>query len=307
MRNLLLTPRDREILRHLSEVRCLSTAQVAALIASGNKTDQAIVRRLQLLSQAGYVYRLLNHMAVRVDLDTGRYAGKRKMVYALGTAGAMVLGEEGGLAANVARARWDRKNREIKNTQIEHEIMISGVYVALKTGLGPGLVPNMTLHDWHQGRDLYQTFYTDRQGEHVAGPSQEEIEFKGLCRRPVCPDAYFCLDRADTKSAVPCFLEADRDTMSVERFMEKIENYLLWKRARLHVQTFKFEDFLVLTVTPTESRRDSLRKASEKFSRASPGTFRFSVAEEYAKDPKNFVGHIWLLPGTEERRVNLFQ
>jgi len=305
MRNLLLTPRDREILRHFSQVRLLNTAQVAALVAPELKTDQAIVRRLQLLAQAGYVYRLPNQVAVRVDPDTGRYAGKHKMVYALGTAGAVVLGEEGGTAANVARARWDKKNREIKHTQIEHEIMISGVYTALQ--IVGRLVSNMKLHDWHQGRALCQFFHLNRDGEHVPNPSQEEVEL-GLTRRCVCPDAYFCLYRPDTQGAIPCFLEADRSTMSVDRFCEKIESYLLWKKARLHTTAFKFEKFFVLTVTPTESRRESLRKAAAKYARTEPETFRFATEKEYAADPKKFVDRIWLLPLVDNlARLSLFQ
>lgn len=306
-RNIFITPRDRKIFLHLSCVRLLSTDQIARLVASGRENFKALVRRLRYLHCAGYVCRLPQQRIARIDEETGQYAGKNNLVYALGTAAAELLGEEGGQTLSLARTRWEKKNREIKNTQIEHALMIAGVYVVLKTGLGPGLVPNMKLHDWHQGQDLYHFIYTDPDGEYVPRPDPEDIKSKGLIRRPICPDAYLCLVATDTRSFLPCFLEADRGTMPVRRFLEKIENYLIWKRAKLHVPAFKFESFLVLTVTQTSQRRDSLRKAAEKICRAEPGMFRFATAEEYEKDPKNFVSHIWFLPGLGEKRFNLFQ
>ncbi len=301
---LLLTQRDMRVLEELLRVRLLSTAHIAALLAPGLQSDKAIVRRLQKLAKAKYVQKLFQQELFRVNPQNGKYAGRNKLAYALGPMGAQVLSDQG-KAPGLDHSQWEKNNSEFKATQIHHGLMISGVYVALRQGLDE--VPNMQLYDWAQGKHLYHFFYTDSRKKLALNQKPETQEGIFLQRRPVCPDAYFCLSRSDTKAALPCFLEADRGTMPTARFVEKVENYFLWNSFGLSKRAYGIDRFLVLTVTTSDARRDSLRQSvAEKLGSAiDHAMFRFASEQDYIFNPKSFVQKIWLVPASEVR-YNLF-
>lgn len=78
---------------------------------------------------------------------------------------------------------------------------------------------------------------------------------------PVRPDAFFRLrfpELPDGRNRASFCLEADRSTMTTERFVEKIEAYCRWYDAGSHTALLGIRRFRVLTVTKSEERMESL-------------------------------------------------
>ena len=309
------TARDRAMLKHLGRVRLLSTLQLTALVRPADSESdlpflhQSIVRRLRKLSHHDLIERLGGRHYLKLNEETAKIEAKNSGVYALAAEGAQIaanlLGDD-----ELHGVRWDKNNRALGNLQIEHSLLISSAYVALALGLQPRVVPNMELYHWSaQRKKLTSSFWTAAEsGELVGTPSREDKKKGRVVSHPVEPDAYFVLLRRDPEQYQTCFLEADRGTMNVERFLEKISNYQLWRQLGLHRKRFT-QDFWVLTVCETTQRRDSLRRATAKVLKQDQDFFHFRFAQlaDYERDPGKFVGRIWLLPGTSPHKVNLFQ
>ena len=68
---------------------------------------------------------------------------------------------------------------------------------------------------------------------------------------PVKPDGFFGLqfpDRPDRKNRAVFFLEADRSTMTRDRFVEKLLSYWRWYRTGGHTEKLRIKGFRILTV-----------------------------------------------------------
>jgi hypothetical protein len=302
----LLTDRDLEIFRHLYRARLLSVDQLYTLLTHEQlrnerpgTTGQGIRRRLKRLFDRGYLDRPPNQNLQRFETDSFQYAGSRPLVYALGRRGAQELATVEG-DQTIASVRWAKLNQEIKAPQIDHSLMISQCYVSLLEGLMSA--PNRQLKHWLQGQSLCDFFYLDEDGILVAKPDRERIQRERFSRHYVCPDAFFSIWGTDTRQYMNFFLEADRGTMSLERFLEKIRNYVLWKQHRLNVNRFGIEKFVVLTVTESAIRLQNILSAVRKLDsvRSDDFTFRFTCQREYLENPVRFRERIWQVPAVEK-------
>lgn len=312
-----LTRRDVEVLRHLAAVRCLDTGQIEMLLGADGSmiSRKGLVRRLQRLRQAKYIQVLRNQSLVRLNPDTGRYAGRVRLAYALSTRGAAELGLD-----TSHRVRHDRLNRDIQDPQIRHSLLSAGVYTALQVACRQA--SNLELAYWQHENSpgaIVATFFTDEDNHLLSSIAQRHSRERGI-RRIVKPDAFFVLHRRDTDEDVPCFLEADRSTMDQSRFLEKLASFDLFRTLGLAKRLFGIEDFLVLTVTlnnpsnPNLLRRDTLRRAARRlFSTAEAASrYRFATANDY-QDPRRISQKIWYLAADDaidqhyHRPFNLYQ
>lgn len=292
------TPHDRdlEILEHLYHTRLMSAEQICALVKTPGTGEKSVRRRLRKLYDAGLVDRLVHQVRHRFDPDTGRYHGTASLVYALGTAGARRVAERV-QDARVGRLRWEKKNQAFKHPQIEHALMVAQFYATLRLAIRES--QGVELHFWREGDDLRDEFHVDAQGQLVERRRPDGND----ARHFVAPDAYFGLRvpgrEPGTRAGLYFMLEADRSTMNPARFLLKLKNYWRWNRTGRHTRRFNISYFLVLTITPTPGRRDTLRalaREADDWKKGSP-IFRFACAQDYSfAKPRRLFGQIWTTP-----------
>ena len=104
--------------------------------------------------------------------------------------------------------------------------------------------PDVKLTRWVQGNDL--KVLLRHRGEN---PS-------------LVADAFFVLETAEYKH--PCFLEADRATMTEERFTNKLRMYWRHNREERFQASLGVAHFRVLTITPNETRAKNLCRAAKE-------------------------------------------
>src|SRR5436305_11420470 len=120
VRPMILTPRDLAILRAVHRHRLVRSTYLVAL--SGG-SQQATLRRLQLLFHHGY----LDRPSMQLDW----YArGSEPLVYALGNRGAELLEAEGALRRG--GIRWDTKNRNLSRVFLHHTLMMAEIMIAFE-------------------------------------------------------------------------------------------------------------------------------------------------------------------------------
>lgn len=110
-----MTARDREIVRLVSDFRVISSDDLQLLLPGSRQT---ILRRLQKLFHHGFLDRP----------QSQRILGNGRMVYALGQHGAELLAQASGRSSSVD---WSEKNRHLRTRYLEHALMVSRFHVAL--------------------------------------------------------------------------------------------------------------------------------------------------------------------------------
>ncbi len=257
-----LTPRDVALLRDVAEFRFLNTPQILALHPGGERN---LLRRLAAMFSLGF-------------LDSPKTQGNAQLrsshlVYSLGRKSVEAL------AAKPEEREWIlRRVREVEHTSpiLGHALMISQLRVCLTLALRK---KGSTIERWLQGRDL-----------------KDALSFRGA-NPPLVPDAFFTIK--DEGDSIHYFVEADRGTMTTERFVSKMKIYWSWKddqklKDRLHIEHFR-----VLTITPTEGRSESLRLASKEANTDKKGSRMFLFAPETrygTATPEEAIGKIWKSP-----------
>lgn len=110
---------------------------------------------------------------------------------------------------------------------------------------------------------------------------QEEI--------PVIPDGYFALHH--NSNLHHFFLEIDRGTMRPARFYQKLRGYLELFNQGIH-KHHQIDHFRVLTITPTDARKEILR-ATAKILPSKRGLFWFASEPRFSDNPNNVLASIW--------------
>lgn len=221
-----LQPRDIELLRDVAEYRFLNTPQILALHPGGARN---LMRRLSALFEHGYLDRPLRQKTAKLSSS--------HLVYSLGRKGAEVL-----IGNAQEREGVYRRVKENERTLplIAHSLMISQFRVCLTVALRKR--DGIKLTRWVQGNDLKSAL-----ARHGETPS-------------LVADAFFILETPTHK--YPCFLEADRATMTQERFVNKLRMYWRHNREERFKQSLGVSNFRVLTITPNEGRAENLRRAA---------------------------------------------
>jgi hypothetical protein len=97
------------------------------------------------------------------------------------------------------------------------------------------------------------------------GQFRDAVEVRGekaTERIPVHPDAFFQLGiGGEVPTTVRCFLEVDRSTMDVKRYLTKLRGYWAYWRNGKYEERIGARHFLVVTVTKSAERAAHLRDA----------------------------------------------
>lgn len=269
-RNILLTPRDRDLLRAVYRHRLLRSTHLAALAGGGR---QAVLRRLQLLFHHGY----LDRPPAQLDWYT---RGSKPLVYALGKRGAELLAAEGELRRG--SVRWDTKNRRLSRVFLHHALAVADVMVAFEVAC--------------RGRENVAFIPPEEVLASAPEPTrrlrlpfrwQVDVRHGGKrYRLGVEPDRVFGLrfpGLPENRSRAYFFLEADRGTMPVARkglgqtsFARKLLAYHETWRQRRHTAHLGIPTFRVLTVTTSSARVEHLVAACQNSSGGASRLFLFT-------------------------------
>src|SRR3989338_7188854 len=222
-----LQPSDITLLRDVWEFRFLNTPQILALHQGGKRN---LLRRLTSLFQHGYLDRPESQTSARLS--------STHIVYSLGRKGAETLAKNAEEREGILR-----RVRENEHTLplIAHSLMISQFRVCLTLALKKR--SDIKLARWVQGNDLKSAL-----AKRGANP-------------PLVPDAFFVLETPTHK--YPCFLEADRATMTQERFVSKLKMYWRHNREESFKDSLGVSHFRVLTIAPHEKRAENLCRAAK--------------------------------------------
>jgi len=258
-----LQPRDITLLRDVGEFRFMNTPQILALHQGGERN---LLRRLSSLFQHGYLDRPVS--------QTTAHLPSTHIVYSLGRTGAEFLSKNA-----EEREGMYRRVKEVERTLplMAHSLMISQFRVCLTLA---AKTHGVKITRFTQGYDLKEML-RDVHGEN---PS-------------LVPDAFFTLE--DKGDVINFFLEADRGTMTAERFVNKLKIYWSWRDDERLKKKLRLARFRVLTIAPSERRSDSLRNAGKGGDPRGEGSlmFLFASETEYSlATAKKILEPIWKSP-----------
>lgn len=270
-----LQERDMEIIKLVYAYRLL-TSRMIQLLTSGSA--QGILRRLQLLFHHGYLERISTWQP-------------GALVYALGNKGADILALN--LGIDRGAVDWRKKNKEISTYFVYHTLMISNFRAVLE--LASRNRPGLKVLNWTSEGKIKESVFIDV----FLRPGQGKKE-----RVPLVPDGFLTLeDPKDPSYEFNFFLEADRSTMTNERFLNKMKAYWTYWKDIKNNQRKGPGAFRVLTVTKTEARKENLRRLTKQADDYSKGSlmFYFTSEENYSlDDPEAILKAIWQTPRNDD-------
>lgn len=258
-----LQPRDIALLRDVADFRFLNTEQILTLHTGSRRN---LMERLSRLYHHGYLDRPVSQSSARLT--------SAHMVYSLGRKGAEQLSK-----GAEEREGIYRRVKEVERTLplMAHALMISQFRVCLTLAVK---AHSTKLTRFTQGYDLKEML-RDVHGENPA----------------LVPDAFFTLE--DKDDVINFFLEADRGTMTAERFVNKLKTYWSWRSDERLKNKLRLARFRVLTIAPSERRSDSLRNAGKGGDPRGEGSLMFLFAPETRyglSEPKRVLERIWKSP-----------
>jgi hypothetical protein len=225
-----LTSSDIEMIEYLYQLRIGTINHLSALTGRSYKKVH------------GRLFKLIeNRYLARIKLPL------QKHLYVLGRAGVPVLVERG--IAPKEALEWRLRHHELKELFLKHQLMI----VELHTMMRIAAVQNgIRVATWKEGKGLWDRVT-------VTDPSGKTI-------LPIRPDAFFTLESAPENGprTFNFFLEADRSTMTHERFQKKIRAYWAYLEQGLHTRRYGIRSFRVVTTTITHARALNLCEAAKE-------------------------------------------
>lgn len=199
-----LQRRDMEVLYLIYDYRFIQSDQIVRLISGSRRK---LLERLQKLFHHGYVERL-------ADRRIRTRSGSDRMVYTITNRAAELITEE--LGVPVGKVNWASKNRSVTERHIKHTLMIAKFRTALT--LAVAQADNLTLSFWRESRGVGQSSDPELCDKVMIEAGERKKE-----AAPVVPDAFFALKLP--KGEYYFYLEADRSTMTNERFLKKLKAY----------------------------------------------------------------------------------
>jgi hypothetical protein len=268
--NIVVQPRDEEIFKALYEYRFLDIDHICFLTES---PQYVVSRRLTNLYRCGY----LDRPAKQAFL----YRPINKIVYALGDRGAEHLSLSSGI--DRGKINWRTKNIKVKDTHIQHTLMIATFKIILDYILKQ--TPDTELLFWKYGS---------------RNELLDKITLTDGTELTINPDAFFGTKSPRGKKFF--FLEADRSNIDNERYLKRMKSYFhYWDQDR-HKEKYHIKYFTVLTITKSQEKANNLRKISKKADTYKKGFtgFWFTTEKNYKlEDPQMILEPIWQAPADD--------
>lgn len=282
---MILTERDREIIRQVYLYRLMTREQIERLLfppdqGQDHPTKTSIARRrLKLLYQNGYLERILT--PIRPALWATR------PVYRLAEQGAETVAAELGIAPKKL-AYWgkgfdkDHRAADVSLLFFEHALAINDVRIAVTLAARS---KGYRIEKWLDDNQLK----SDVMKDYVTVKGQRRTE-----RVAIIPDAYFLVDLGERRAHF--FLELDRATMSSTRWKTRVLGYKTYTESGKYEQRYHTRSLRILTVTTTQARLENLKKTTEAASNQK--LFWFTTLDQITPETV-FIAPIWLRVGED--------
>jgi hypothetical protein len=206
--------------------------------------------------------------------------GWKPLIYALGQKGAQLLAEL--YKEPVDQLDWTEKNRTATFPFFDHALMVSDFMIALTCACQ--LKPDVTLLRWTTNQNDLR---------HHVSVNKEA--------RSLTPDGFFLLHLPDGN--IPYFVEADRGTMTLERYLTKLRRYFVWWHSGAYTKVYGFPHFRLLTISRTPERRDHLVEIAKHADDEQKGFrgFWFATNQDFSRtDPLTLFTPIWRNPRDQD-------
>ncbi len=271
------TERDRQITAAVYTHRALTTDHISLLFWGQLTATSRCRHRLKLLSEHGYLE--------RAEQPVTLAQGRKPLVYFLSRAGAEVASEE--LEIELEAIDWKRSYNNVKWPFLEHllftnDIRVRVEYAAPKAGLN--------LVEWVDDKSLASLSIKD--AIVITTPTGKRE------RSTVGPDGYFALEAPGSSTLHRAFVEADRATVPLSRWGEKVGKYLAYFRSKQFRERYRArKPFRVLTVTTTEARLENMKQATE--AAGGKSWFWFTTYEAIADPDQLLFAPVWHMAGSD--------
>lgn len=291
-KNLILTERDRAIIRAAYRYRFITTDQVQMLTGSSSRSK--LNDRLRELWGANYLDR------PEYQREMFGYADTRPTVHALGQAGARWLSETYGVRFPET-IDWRAKNRELKHGEfIRHTLGVTETMLQVERDVH--LVEGLRVID----RDEVWTT-SPRFNERVKRPFYLPTSFTWkdgtTVKRATTPDYIFGI--ADSRGERPArglhFLEYDRGTENFAKssgyqssILQKMLGYADTYTRKLHEELYGYKMFRVLFVLEGDERRIANMRAvyaAHVSTRIPAGALLFTTSARLRAE--GFLAPVW--------------
>jgi len=265
---MVLTERDREIVRQVFKCRLLTREHIERLLFAPEKgkdhptKTNSARKRLRLLFHHGYLD--------RVPLPTRLGHWAFLPAYSLGRQGAVLIAMEQGVSL-AALKYWgkgdhqDQRASEAGVSFLQHTLGINDVRIAVTLAAARH---GYQVEKWLDDFDLKSQGMKEIVSVAVGtGPRS---------RVPVIPDSYFVLNLG--KQRAHFFLEVDRGTMSQSRWRQRVAAYQKYVASGKYEAQYHTRSLRILTVTTSNKRMENLRQSTVKAGRS--GLFWFTTAND---------------------------
>lgn len=261
---IILQLRDKEMIKAVYSFRVLSREQLQQLFGIGGA--RRINQRLRKLYDHKYLSRFF-FQNVR---------GSTKAIYYLGSRGAVLISNELGIDLTLIKQKR-KGTSQLHELFLRHALGLNNIRIAFNIALANR--PEMCLERWINDNDCYQAYNVFLHGKSVS--------------KRFRPDGYF---RIVFKGKLySCFVEFDRSTMTIRRFVGKAQTYIEFGSLGYYQRRFGVKYFRVLIVTKTAERLKNLKKAVEKIT---DKLFWFSTIDQIT--PDKVFSPIWQHVGKQE-------
>lgn len=233
--------RDLEILKLVHKYRFLNADHIRALMKTSHK---AVSHRLTKLYRAGLLDRPIEQVSLYLRQD---FQKSQPLIYALGQRGARVLSENS--EGTIDGLDWRRKNKEIKDRTLLHDLGIANFGVILRLAIEQKANDSKLLF-WlqdRQDRDKIQ----DKVVVYNKKKKAEETQ-------TIIPDAVFRIQYP--KGRPLFFFEYYREILTNnQRYLEeKLFKYHYYYTQKGHNKKYEATHFRVITMVPNKDRVKNL-------------------------------------------------
>jgi hypothetical protein len=257
-----LTERDKAIVEAVHRYRLLRQDQVQALFFGSPSAAQRVLVRL-------YDHGFLERRFIPV------YSGRSPTFYVLDRRGAELLRAERGYD----ELNWHHSSKDLSSDFLEHTLAINDVRIAVtKAAQQPGYA----LLEWRSESDLKADY--DRVTLRTSTGRARAVS--------IVPDSYFVVQTPLGRA--PFFLEVDRGTETITRFLTKVRAYVAYYASGGYERRFGSRSLRILTVTTGAQRRDNLCQATA--SATHERRFYFAQAADL-RAKTIFVQPVWCVAG----------
>lgn len=256
--------------------RALTSDQIAHLLWGHAKASTRCRLRLRLLVDHGYLE--------RAEQPVTLAEGRRPLVYFLDAAGLEVAATELGIAPG--EIDWKPSYNSVKWLFLDHllstnQVRVGIEYAAPRTGL--------TITSWLDDRELSR--FKDQVAIAGEGGATKTVT--------VGPDGYLALTAPDGATIHRAFIEADRGTVPLTRWAEKVKAYLAYFRSPAYRERYHArKPCRVLTVTTTPERMAHMKAVTE--GAGGKLLFWFTTYSAIAQPDSILFAPVWHMAGHGE-------